>query len=104
MIQGRGSHGEIPKEKKRANSTLSVQQEKLVRFALLAIKLPEVLLFISFARPCSCFKAGTPARRDARGLHARYMRDTCEDPCGIHAGYMYLQWFEDTCRIHARLS
>jgi len=51
MIQGRGSHGEIPKEKKRANSTLSVQQEKLVRFALLAIKLPEVLLFISFARP-----------------------------------------------------
>ena len=21
------------------------------------------------------------------------------DPCGIHAGYMYLQKFEDTCRI-----
>jgi hypothetical protein len=34
MIQGRGSHGEIPKGKKRANSTLSVQQEKLMRFAL----------------------------------------------------------------------
>ena len=34
MIQGRGSHGQIPKEKKRANSTLSVQQEKLMRFSL----------------------------------------------------------------------
>ena len=34
MIQGRGSHGVIPKERKRANSTLTVQQEKLVRFAL----------------------------------------------------------------------
>ncbi len=34
MIQGRGSHGEIPKGKKRANSTLSVQHEKLMRFAL----------------------------------------------------------------------
>ena len=34
MIQGRGSHGEIPKLKKRANSTLTVKQEKLMRFAL----------------------------------------------------------------------
>ena len=35
MIQGRGSHvGEIPKGEKRANSTLSVEQEKLLRFAL----------------------------------------------------------------------
>jgi hypothetical protein len=34
MIQGRGSHGQIPKEKKRANSTLSVQQEKWMRFSL----------------------------------------------------------------------
>jgi len=33
MIQGRGSHGQIPKEKKRANSTLSVQQEKLMLFS-----------------------------------------------------------------------
>ena len=34
MIQGRGKHGEIPNGKKRANSTLSVEQEKLLRFAL----------------------------------------------------------------------
>jgi hypothetical protein len=24
------------------------------------------------------------------------MWDTCKDLCGIHAGYMYLQWFQDT--------
>ena len=29
-------------------------------------------------------------------IHKGYIRDTC----GIHAGYMYLQRFEDTCRIH----
>ena len=34
VIQGRGSHGEIPKQKKRANSTLTNKQEKLMRFAL----------------------------------------------------------------------
>ena len=34
MIQGRGSHGDIPMGKKRANSTLSVEQERLLRFAL----------------------------------------------------------------------
>ena len=34
MIQGRGKHGEIPNGKKRANSTLSVEQDKLLRFAL----------------------------------------------------------------------
>jgi hypothetical protein len=44
-------------------------------------------LFISLACPCSCFKVGTSARRNACAIHERYMRDTC----GIHAGYMYLQ-------------
>ena len=34
MIQGRGEHGEIPKGKKRANSILTMEQEKLLRFAL----------------------------------------------------------------------
>ena len=34
MIQGRGSHGEIQKQKKRANSTLTLKQEKFMRFAL----------------------------------------------------------------------
>ncbi len=53
-------------------------------------------LFISFARPCSCCKVGTPARRNARRIHKRYMWDAC----GIHAGYIW-----DTCicsgsRIH----
>jgi hypothetical protein len=24
------------------------------------------------------------------------MWDTCKDLCGIHAGYMYVQWFQDT--------
>ena len=33
--------------------------------------------------------------KDTCGIHAGYMRDLC----GIHAGYMYLQRFEDTCRI-----
>ena len=28
--------------------------------------------------------------------HDEYMWDTCKDLCGIHAGYMYLQWFQDT--------
>jgi hypothetical protein len=28
------------------------------------------------------------------------MWDTCKDLCGIHAGYMYLQRFQDTYRIH----
>jgi hypothetical protein len=28
--------------------------------------------------------------------HYEYMWDTCKDLCGIHAGYMYLQWFQDT--------
>ena len=44
-------------------------------------------LFISLACPCSCFKVGTSARRNAREIHVRYMRNTC----GIHAGYMYLK-------------
>ena len=34
--------------------------------------------------PCSCFKVGTSARRNARALKKKSMRDTC----GIHAGYM----------------
>jgi hypothetical protein len=29
--------------------------------------------------------------------HDEYMWDTCKVLCGIHAGYMYLQWFH---RIH----
>ena len=64
-------------------------------------------LFISFARPCSCCKVGTPARRNARRIHKRYMWDTC----GIHAGYMrdtygihvsaaVRGYMEDTCGIH----
>jgi hypothetical protein len=28
--------------------------------------------------------------------HDEYMWDTCKDLCGIHAGYIYLQWFQDT--------
>ena len=48
-------------------------------------------LFISFARPCSCCKVGTPARRNAREIHEGYMWDTY----GINAGYM-----RDTCGIH----
>jgi len=28
--------------------------------------------------------------------HYEYMWDTCKDLCGIHVGYMYLQWFQDT--------
>jgi hypothetical protein len=98
MIQGRGSHGEIPKEKKRANSTLSVQQEKLVRFALLAIKLPEVLLFISFARPCIAVSRQAHLRGGTHvwvtcEIHEGYMRGSMRDTCGIHVsavvrGYM----------------
>ena len=34
MIQGRGKHSAISKGKKRVNSTLTVDQEKLLRFAL----------------------------------------------------------------------
>ena len=53
-------------------------------------------LHLLCARPCSCCKVGTPARRNAREIHEGYMRDTC----GIHAGYI-----RDTCicrgsRIH----
>ena len=28
--------------------------------------------------------------------HDEYMWNTCKDSCGIHAGYMYLHWFQDT--------
>jgi hypothetical protein len=67
-------------------------------------------LFISFARPCSIFKVGTPARRNARGIHERYiwdtyviheryMRDTCiRSGSRIHEGYM-----RDTSKIHIEI-
>ncbi len=40
------------------------------------------------------------------GIHIRYIRIyvSCTwDTCGIHAGYMYLQRFEDTLRITLRI-